>query len=841
MNRILLASCGLALAGMACGRAAGSGPMPEFVELRNQIASRPTWNLPRLARETLRPEALILESDRSPVDVVLRRTRALWNHLRQKPGGPTLDTEGAALAILAREVAAWQSGPLDPAREYELFHRLVDLRRQIAFQNPLLDFDSILFLKHNKQARGEVHMVDQYLGFNAGKTGGVFVLEKAFSTRPRVRNLLEKSRVENGRLRGRTLHDQGAFIALDLDYDGRSIVFAFSEAEWRQPPGVTCDTNYWKAMDIGPKGRPQHPAHYLFRPESCYHVFRAGVDGSGLTQLTDGPWNDFDPCFLPNGRLAFISSRAGGQCRCGARPLPTFTLHAMMRDGSDVVQLSWHDTNEWQPSVDEDGMLVYTRWDYVDRDSDVAHHFWRCYPDGRNPRSPHGNYPDARESRPWMELSIRAIPGSKKYLAVAAPHHGEAYGSLVQIDLSQPDDRATGQLRRFTPEVLFPESESAPGHAHTQKGRHSPKGEVYGTPWPLDEDFCLCVYDPQQSHYGIYLVDSFGNRELLYADPATACLDPIPFKPRPRPPVIPVQTIQARADRPAGADLSSGTVVVLNAYESVHPWPANTRLKELRVVNIFPKDNALQNAPDMGVAAQSLGRGVLGTAPVEADGSAHFRMPSGMPVYFQLLDENGLMVQTMRSATYLHPGEKLTCGGCHENQHTATRGVSAKVPLALRRPPSNLRPEATGSYPLTFPRLVQPVLNTRCIPCHEQQPRAPGLRGDRFAANGRSQAFESLRKYAWGMSGGNGVAWTERQYSIPGQSGARVSQLYGLLAAGHHDLRLAPEELRRITLWLDCNSNFYGAYHDPEAQAQGQIVKPVWGLPPWTDFSALVR
>jgi hypothetical protein len=316
----------------------------------------------------------------------------------------------------------------------------------------------------------------------------------------------------------------------------------------------------------------------------------------------------------------------------------------MMPDGSDLIPLSWHDTNEWHPSVDNNGMIVYTRWDYVDRDSDIAHHIWQCYPDGRDPRSLHGNYPDRRELRPWMEMSIRAIPNSGRYVAVAAPHHGQAYGSLVLIDLNRPDDRATSQLKRITPETHFPEAESAPGVPH-DKGKHSPNGEVYGTPWPLSEDYTLCVYDTGRRRYGIYLLDSFGNRELLYYDPAIACLDPIPFRPRPRPPVIPTATTQAAGDRPEKPDLAMGTVAIMNVYQSELPWPKGVKIKEVRVVSIFPKDNPFADIPRVGRAAQALCRGVLGTAPVEEDGSAYFTMPAGAAVYFQALDENGMAIR----------------------------------------------------------------------------------------------------------------------------------------------------------------------------------------------------
>jgi len=196
-------------------------------------------------------------------------------------------------------------------------------------------------------------------------------------------------------------------------------------------------------------------------------------------------------------------------------------------------------------------------------------------------------------------------------------------------------------------------------------------------------------------------------------------------------------------------------------------------------------------------------------------------------------------VQTMRSDTYAHPGETLTCVGCHEPAHAAPSRRGHAVPLALRRPPSRLKPEAEGAYPLTFPRLVQPVLNTHCVPCHNREPDAPSLRGDRFGPFGWSEAFHTLRAYAWGLSGGNGTALKERQYSIPGQEGARVSKLLGLLNQGHHALTLPEEQKRRITLWLDCNSNFYGAYTDLEAQAHGAVVRPLWGVPAWSDFAAL--
>ena len=141
----------------------------------------------------------------------------------------------------------------------------------------------------------------------------------------------------------------------------------------------------------------------------CYHVFSVNVDGSDLRQLTDGTWNDFDPCWLPNGRIAFISERRGGYLRCG-RVCPNYTLFDMAADGSDINCLSFHETNEWHPSVTNEGLLLWTRWDYVDRHGCTAHMPWVTTLDGRDPRAVHGNF-STRSARPDMEVDCRAIPG----------------------------------------------------------------------------------------------------------------------------------------------------------------------------------------------------------------------------------------------------------------------------------------------------------------------------------------------------------------------------------------------------------------------------------------------
>lgn len=728
---------------------------------------------------------------------VLRRGQQLIERLRrfggEPPRLPALTEQLRQLESRYDDLS--QAGQVPEDRRRELYFAARRVLRQIAFCHPLLDFDRLLFIKRHDPG-GLYHMVHQFYGFGARPGGGLYVLCDPFSDQPKLVDLLQDAVVQHGRLAGRVL-EPGSFLSPDLSFDGQSVLFAYTEGRGE---GIE-----WS-------------------PRASYHLFRVGADGSGLSQLTDGPWNEFDPCWLPNGRIAFISERRGGYLRCGgsAPPYdsPTYTLHAMAADGSDLVCLSFHETQEWQPSVDHHGMLVYTRWDYVDRDTNVAHHIWNCYPDGRDPRSYHGNYPTKRESRPWMEMDIRAVPGSHKYVATAAAHHGHAYGSLVLIDYRPLDDGAMSQIERITPDVPFPESEGGKAMIRSRM--------VYGTAWPLSEDDFLCVYDRHAANRGIYWIDRFGNRELVYRDPEISCLSPIPLRPRPCPPIIPDRTgFAAETEAAAPAGPAQGMIAVANVYDADFRWPEQTEITALRVIQVLPKTTPPVDQPRIGAATETNARAVLGTVPVESDGSAYFEAPAGKLIYFQALDRRGLAVQSMRSGTYVHPGETLSCQGCHEPKHRppARQGI----PLALQRPPSPIQPEADGSNPFNYPRLVQGVLDRHCVECHRER-GAIALSGSPGGKHGWTQSYENLAaKYGFYFTVSNGsihrgVHGGSR--TIAGSFGARAAPLLPYLEPSHYGVRLADDEFRRVTLWLDCNSEFYGAYHDIQAQARGAVVRP---------------
>jgi hypothetical protein len=749
--------------------------------------------------EVYRKEATILAADRDPLDVVLRRTRALLEDLQRMPEVPDLAAQATALADLDR--AAESATPGTDGR-YALYEQACALRREIAFANPLLNFDEILFLKRHRALYN--HMCDQYYGINARPGGGICVLRNPFGSNPEVRDILADSMVESGRLKGQTLAG-GSFLSPDLSFDGQHILFAYVECEGSTKQDFHTDPSrgHWSV------GR-------------SYHLFHANIDGSGLNQLTDGTWNDFDPCWMPNGRVVFVSERRGGYLRCG-RACPTYTLFDMLPDGSDIQLLSPHENNEWHPSITHEGMIIYTRWDYVDRHGCTAHPPWITTPDGRDSRAVHGNFA-TRSKRPDMELDLRAIPGSHRLVATAAPHHGQAFGSLIIVDPRVEDDDAMAPVKRLTPEVGFPESQGG--------------AQVYGTAWPLSEDYFLCVYDADmkpksgrqggkhhRGDYGIYLLDSFGNKELIYRDPTIACQNPMPLRARPTPPIVPTAS-QRGADAP-----EEGTIAVLDVYNSRMPWPPNTKISALRIFQLLPMSVPSGAPPhETGVRIASAGdsvvitRRVLGTVPVEEDGSAHFVVPALKELYFQSLDERGLAVQSMRSATWVQPGEQLICQGCHQAEKQAPP-IAFELPIALRREPSRPTPDVDGSNPFSYPRLVQPVLDRHCVECHaDKAPNAPPL-DSRVVVEGRKKWYQSYFSLApkYGF-----FDYGNPYRSMPGKVGARASKLFPLLEKGHYEVKLTPEELHRITLWLDASSVFYGVYEKEggEAQLRAEVVQP---------------
>lgn len=786
--------------------------MNEYTYIRNEMSDsmfNSIYDRKTRTAQSFNVNAAVLETDRDPADIVVRRLRALNNDIQSSVPGDLV----SHLSELEKRNIATDIN--DFAARFAIFQNAVSLRDRIALCNPLLDFDKLLFIKrhHGKYT----HMCDQYFGYHAKHGGGLFILDKPFSPNPVLHELTKDAVVESGRLKGQKL--TGSVLSPELSYDGKTIFFAHTEAAG---PKNEEEQRSFNRIHIPIKELETYTeieCQPKWSPDNTYHIFKINTDGSGLAQLTDGPWNEFDPCEMPDGKILFISERRGGYGRCHPRRCPSYTLHTMKNDGSDITCISYHESNEWHPSINNDGMVVYTRWDYWDRGFNQAHHPWITTPDGLDARAIQGNYGRTQQYRPLMEMDVRAIPGSHKYITTAAPHHGYAFGSLVVLDPRVEDDDAMAPLARLTPEIPFPEVENKGGY---------PKH--YGTPWPLSEKYYLCAFAPDGSRHGIYLVDCFGNRTLIYDDPSIRSISPIPLRTRNKPPVIPPTTLAYDKS----ADMSP--VGVINVYDTRTPFPDGTKITHLRIMQALPKATPIHNAPRIGYGADKGSRIVIGTVPVEEDGSAYFMLPTKKMFFFQALNEDGLAVLSMRSDTYVLPGQRLTCQGCHEPRNR-TSAPRTSQPKAFRREASVIKPDIEGSNPFSFPILVQDVLDRNCVTCHDKNKdkKAPDLKKGNFTENPWHwyTSYMNLKQYAFFYGGAPSYenypsdqydGWTAPR-TIPGEYGALGSKLYQQLAKGHHDLKLSKEDMHRITLWLDSNSDFFGSFDNIIEQSRGDIVR----------------
>ena len=728
------------------------------------------------------------------VERTLERGDELLADLRT--AGTPLNDEAAQWETLRkqwRELSAAATAATAEASSWEdLWRRVHDLRRRMVFANPLAKTGPLLFVKQVPSIFS--HQLTQYYGSCARPGGGVFVLDRPGES-------LVARQLVGGEL------PEGSCQFVDVSYDGDRVLFSYCHAE------------------TSPKDREEHL-------ERFYHLYEMRADGSGLRQLTAEAFDDFAPRYLPNGQILFLSTRRQGFHRCGRGPCAVYTLAVCNADGSDPHSISYHETHEWDPAVLNDGRIIYTRWDYVDRHAVHYQQLWTVRPDGSDVRIFYGN----NTLSPVGVWEARPVPGSQRVMATAGAHHAMTAGSIILLDITRGID-GLDPITRLTSDAMFPESEipvaanwydpvGVPNRPVLPPEAERWPGHCYRSPYPLSEKYFLAAYSFDSligeptgnpaNMFGIYLVDRAGNKELLYRDTNIASLWAMPLRARPRPETVPSVVAQTEQTEPPGQP--EGTFFLQNVNLAWPPLPQEP-IRRLRIVQILPKSTPHANSPTVGIPNASPGRQVLGTVPVEADGSAYFRAPARIPLAFQALDARGQAVQTMRSLTYLQPGETASCVGCHEPR-TVTPARS-RMALALCRPPSEIEPGPDGSRPLSYPLLVQPVLEAKCVRCHNAQRPDGGvvLTGEpqgEYTASYNAMA-PRVPYSAWG--GGDFRTANSEPLTAPDHFGARASRLMQELLAGHYEVVLTPEEIERLVTWMDTNVLFYGTF-DPADQAR---------------------
>ena len=575
---------------------------------------------------------------------------------------------------------------------------------------------------------------------------------------------------------------QGGVRDPQMHYDGRKILFAYRKG-----------------------GQPY------------YHLHEINVDGTGLRRLTDGPWDDIEPTYLPedgsppgggelgslpeagklqppaSGGIIFVSSRCKRWVPCYVSQVAV--LYRCDGDGKHIRQLSANVEHENTPWVLPDGRILYQRWEYVDRSQVGYHHLWTMNPDGTGQMVYFGNqHPNT------VMIDAKPIPGTHKVVASFSPGHGrnEHAGVITVVDPRGGPD-------------------AQPLARPISRGRH------FRDPYPLSDDVFLVAGETD-----ILLLDGMGRTTRLWEMPAAwrkgrmKVHEPRPVRSRPRE--------RAIASRVAPAK-TTGTVFLEDVHvgrnmAGVKPG----EIKKLLVLEVLPKPcNMFSGMEPLTYGGTFLLERILGTVPVEADGSAHFEVPAMRPLFFVALDERDMAVKRMQSFMTAQPGERVGCVGCHERRVEAP--ASRSTTLALRRPPSRiesiagvagrngpsqfartgkLQPlAASGPDVIDFPRDIQPILDKHCVACHDYEKTAKGgpMSGGLILTGDRGPMY-SHGYYALTIAGEISHGRNLRKSNYPPRAlGSSASPLLERFAR-----RASEREKRLLRLWIDSGAVYAGTY-----------------------------
>jgi len=604
---------------------------------------------------------------------------------------------------------------------------------------------------------------------------------------------------------------QGVIRDPDVSYDGQRVLFA------------------WKKSDH----------------KDDYHLYEMELATRNVRQLTEGLGvADYEAVYLPGGDILFNSSRCVQTVDCWWTEVSN--LYRCDKDGKSLRRLTVDQVHDNYPTVTEDGRILYTRWEYNDRSQIFPQPLLQMMPDGTGQTEFYG----ANSWFPTTILHARNIPGTQKVIAIATGHHCRQTGKLIRLD------PAKGREENQGAQLVAPVRETRAERIDS----YGQNGELFQYPYPLSETDYLVTYHPLgwensrdqnfSPRFGVYLMTLDGRRELLVSDPKLPCNQSIPVAARPEP-----------FQRPNSVDYrrTNGTFYVQDVYAgpSMVGVPRGT-VKTMRVIaldfraaGIGDNGNSGPGGGAMVSTPVAIGNGawdpkiILGDATVRADGSVFVTVPARRPVYFQLLDGKGRMVQSMRSWTSLQPGENSACVGCHENKNTAGLPIT-RTTLAIQAGAETLRPFYGPSRGFSFLKEIQPILDAKCVSCHDGQKVTndvltaaevvdPGAKRKWTRAyltltHSRPDNGKRGEEARWrGNPDHKVLNWTSAA-SVPTPlpaycAGANRSRLIELLEKKHGEVTLSNEEMEKISAWIDLGVPFSGDYTEANAWSEGEKAK----------------
>ncbi len=771
------------------------GPADETKNLAlNQAADQSSLSPWSTSKRQLKAE--------SPTAACIARARRLAADLRSN--GVDVSTQIKQLDAAESDLRELAPDATEDSTR-KLYLRTRWIIRDLVLTNPLLDFDQLLFVKRFCQETYPDVCLN-HMPWVSRPGGDLCVMTNPFSrsgSDQSIRHIL------NGALGPGHVH------GMDLWYDGTRAVFGYARTRSDRPPEGWLDrrTNY-----------------DLRRTEEPLHLFEIGVDGSRLRQLTDGEWSDLDPTYAPSGSIVFASERCGTSLQCNEydKDETSCNLYVMRPDGTHIRRLSVNKDGDYLPHALDDGTIAYTRWEYQERSFAFIQSLWSIRPDGTGADAIFKQH----FANPWALEDARSIPGSHKLVAIATGHHTLAAGPLVMIDATAGINQPRG-ISIVSPGLSPPEG-GMDGVPVPEGGVADHRG-YYSTPWALSDKYFLVSYafgerpigspaaEVDATGYGLYLVDVFGNKELIYRDPSISCFVPIPLRSRTRPPVLP-DAIEPSVDYATchianigdGCDgIAPERIRYLRIAEPIG-WPYDNQSGGQRYVEDHDRQQPSSEKPIPQENWTPVR--ILGDVPVAADGSVQFRVPADKAVYFQLLDENRMELRRMRSFISFQAGETRSCIGCHESRGEAPARKAERGALTLASNPATPILPPWGHRPLSFLRDVQPVLDAHCVRCHAGLKPAGGIDlcggltsfDNAVADYGYNRAYTTLTTTE--LVARSPSRTQDASITPPLAYGAHQSKLISALSDKNHReaLNLSPVERLHLTMWIDANA----PYHD---------------------------
>ena len=562
--------------------------------------------------------------------------------------------------------------------------------------------------------------------------------------------------------------------------------------------------------------------------EDDFHLYEMNLNNREVKTLTSGlGLADIEGIYLPDGNILFNSTRAGTSVDCWFTEVSNLFL--CDRDGQYIRQVGIDQVHTPNPTLLDDGRVVYTRWDYNDRGQTWTQPLFQMNPDGTGQTEYYG----MNSWFPTTVTHVRQIPGSRKIMATVMGHHNPQHGKIGIIDPEAGRDENEGVT--LVAPIRKPEKDRIDSW-----GQY---GDQFQHPFPLNESDFFVSYTPLGYHighsmqFGIYWMNTDGERELLVADPKMACNQPVYRKPRVRP-----------FERSNQVDYTQdeGVYYMQDIYAGNGlKGLERGQVKKLRVVEIEFRPASVGYTPGSGIGggamqATPVGIGntawdikkVLGEVDVETDGSAFFRVPSRKPLYFQALDENGQVIQTMRSWSTLQPGETQSCVGCHEHKNSVPL-AGHPVSMAMNQEIQAITPDRmVSSAGFSYLEQVQPIWDKHCISCHDGKQAGSMLGELRVRDTDSKRMYPDSYLYlthAYQPSGNSNGPWagkdnhpevnwisalSEPTLLQPYHAGSAKSNLIKRLQNGHGGTQVSADEIHVVSMWIDLLVPMIGDYRE---------------------------